>query len=475
MTTADYDVVVEINEKLINTFMEIGFSIGKFPSLSGNYTLPLNDVENLQEFTNIGYEVSLAKAPIIDFTSDNSLMMNVKGQVKLTLLDGIEFELEAEFKVTVSPSFDQTKRLFMIEFFDAIIEDVIIDNTYQLPETILNKFNEIFRTVMKQYLTEDVKSIELSPTLFALELPNMPDGDQNRLRIGLGNVKVLNSSVMAGAVNLLGYDGGNVNAITDFTAGNNLGIGINEEAMHRVYDFWWTNTTLEKLVKVSHEHEFDKPIIMDFWDELVDWIAAIVTLGLVDVDFDIDRVWAEYDVEIEYSKFDFDLKSGGTVQLSGSIKINLELSVKTEYTVTTSTLWGLGDSSKKTKTVKIFSEQVEGISVHIDNAEGIAMLNKDNELVVAITDLDFTIPLSWELPEKILDYVVESLVNFIIDNMSPRVVLFPAIIAKKIPDTSLLLHTTVQTLEINETEALITAGIWLLPDLPIDRPGLPHM
>ncbi|MDO8725300.1 MAG: hypothetical protein Q7J35_04455 [Candidatus Methanoperedens sp.] len=459
MTTAGYDVMAQINEELINKFMKIGFCIGKFPTFSGTYTLPIENVPaSLQEFMEIGYEVSLAKAPTIDFTADLGMMMDVRGQAKFTVLGGIEFELEAEFRVEVIPTFDQITRMFRIEFVEAVIEDIELNDTYNLPANVLNKLNEILGIAMNEYLTEEITSIELSPVLFALDLPYMPPGDVNKLTIGLGNVKVLNSSVMAAAVNLLGYTGGNVSAITDFTAGNHIGLGVNENGMHRVYDFWWAHTTHPKSVTKTETHDFDMPSIVDFMDEIVDWVVAVATLGLVDVDIDIDRVWAEYGANIRFSKFDFDLKPGNTVQLSGSVSADVWLKVYIKYTTTTSVLWGAVDVDETTNTVTVFDVRLNGITIDIENAEGTVTINEDHQLMVNITDLDITIPLPWELPEVILDYVVDWLIDQIVVNMPP-IVLFPAIISQQIPDTSVTVDATVESLAINEAEALITANI----------------
>lgn len=459
MTTAGYDVMAQVNENLINKFMKTGFCIGKFPAFSGTYELPIEDVpESLQEFMDIGYEVSLAKAPTIDFTAGLDMVMDVRGQAKFTVLGGIEFELEAEFRVAVNPTFNQATRMFKIEFVEAVIEDIALNDTYNLPANVLDKLNEIMGIAMNEYLTEEITSIELSPVLFALDLPYMPSGDENKLSIGMGNVKVLNSSVMAASVNLLGYNGGNVNAITDFTSGNHIGLGVNENGMHRVYDFWWARTTHPKSVTKTENHDFEMPSIVDILDEIVDWVVAVATLGLVDVDIDIDRVWADFGTNIRFSKFDFDLKPGNTVQLSGSLSADVWLQVYVKYTTTTSVLWGLVDVDEDTSTATIFDLRLNGLAIDIENAEGTVSVNEDNQLMVDITDIDITIPLPWELPEVILDYVVDWLVDQIVDNMPP-IVLFPAIISQQIPDTSVTVDATVESLTINEAEALVTANI----------------
>ena len=459
MNTGGYDVVAQINEELLNRFLRIGYCMGKFPIFSGTYTLPIENVpEKLKQFMDIGYEVSLAKEPIIDFTSDLNIMMDVRGQAKFTVLGGIEFELEVQFRVAVKPSFDQTSRRFSIDFVEAVIEDVELNDIYNFPRNVLDKLNEILAIAMEEYLTKEITSTELGPVLFALDLPEMPPGDENKLTIGLGNVKVLSPSLMAAAVNLLGYTGGDVNAITDFTMGNQLGVGVSENAMHRVYDFWWTRTTFPKSVTETGSHDFDLPTIVDVIDDMADWTAALLTLGLLDVDIDIDRVWAEYGANVRFSKFDFDLKPGNLVELSGSISADVWMSVYVKITTTTSLFWGLWEVDKSTSTVRLFNLRVDGMTIDIEKAEGKVYLNDKHQLMVDITDLDITIPLPWELPEVFLDYIVDWVVDQIIKNMPP-VVVSSSIITENIPDTEITVKATIEELEINETEALTAANI----------------
>jgi len=459
METAGYDVVVELNESLLNKFLSLGYCMGKFPVFTGTYTLPLDDIpESLEEFMDIGYEVSIAEEPSIEFTSDLSVRMNVRGQVKFTVLGGIEFELEVEFTIGVSPSFDQATRMLKLDFVEATIDDVELDDVYHLPPNVINKLNEILAIAMKEYLTDDITTFELSPVLFSLDLPFMPPGDENKLTIGLGNVRVLNPSVLAAAVNLLSYTGGNVHAINDFTDSSHVGVGVNEGGMHRVYDFWWSRTTHPKSMTQTGTHDFDMPDIVDWIDELVDWVAAVLTLGLVDVDIDIDRVWADFGATVRFSKFDFDLKPGNSVEISGSVNLDIWLKAYVKITKTTKLFWGTWDVSEETSTIKLFDLSISGLTVDIETAEATVYLDSSNRLTVDITSLDITIPLSWDIPEFLLDYVVDWVVDQIVDNLPP-IVLFPAFIEQNIPGTTLTVTVTVNKLEIDEPEALVAADI----------------
>lgn len=459
MQTGGYDVVAEVNETLLNKFLKLGHCIGKFPVFSGIYTLPIDDVpESLQEFMDIGYEVSVNKAPTIDFTGTGSAVLNIRGQCKFTVLGGIEFELEVEFAVGVVPSFNQYTRQFHIEFVNASIDDIELNDTYHLPSDVIIKLNEILAIGMKEFLTYDLTTIELSPVLYSTELPYMPPGDANKLTIGMGNVKIFNNNVMAAAANLLGYTGGNINTVYDFTDGNHVGVGINEGAMHRVYDFWWQRTTHPKSVTQTGSKDFDMPDIVDWIDELVDWVAAALTLGIVDVDIDIDRVWADFGATIRFGKFNFDLKPGNKIILDGSISADIWLKAYVQITETTELFWGLVDVDETTSTVKLFDLSIHGLTINIDSAEANVYLDSENRLTADITDLNITFPLPWDIPEFLLDYVVDWVVDQVVDNLPP-LVLFPAIFEETIPDTSITVEATVNKLVIDEPEALVAANI----------------
>lgn len=459
MKTGGYDLVAELNEALINRFLNLGHCIGKFPVFKGVYTLPIEDVPvTLEEFMDIGYEVSIAEPPSVDFTAAHKARMNVRGQSKFTVLGNISFELEVEFTITLKPEFNQATLQLTLDAVEAEIDDVELNDTYNLPANVISRLNEALAIAMEEYLTEDLTTIPISPVLVSLDLPHMPPGDANKLTIGLGNVKVLSSQVMAAAVNLLGYTGGDVNQITDFTDGSDLGVGVCESGMHRVYDFWWDRTTHPKSITQTGSHDFDPPSFVNWVDDIIDWVAAILTLGLVDVDVDIERLWADYGATLRFGKFGFDLKPGNTVQIQGSVSADIWIKVYVRIKETTSILWGAIDVHEETYTVELFDLSVNGLTLNIDNAEGKVVLDSSRRLTVDVTDLDLFIPLPWELPEFILNYLVDWMVDQVVDNMPP-IVLSPAIIEQNIPETTVTVTASVTKLEIDEPEALIAANI----------------
>ncbi|NYT06469.1 MAG: hypothetical protein GKC04_08940, partial [Methanomicrobiales archaeon] len=223
MNTGGFDVVMELHEDLLNSFLKIAYCLGKFPAFEGVYTLPVPDVpDDLEEFMDIGYRVSLAREPVFAVTDAGELQITVRGEAVFTVLGAIEFDLEAQFTIAAIPEFDPATRQFSVECTFATVDDVELDNQYHLPASVLAKLNQILAIGMEAFLTDEVMTIELSPVLFSAELPFMPAGDAYKLPIGLGAARVFPPSVVAGAVNLLGYTGGSPAAVSDFTHGNHI-------------------------------------------------------------------------------------------------------------------------------------------------------------------------------------------------------------------------------------------------------------
>jgi hypothetical protein len=456
MSTGGYDVVLQVHEDIINRFLGISHCMGLFRRFSGSYTLPIRDVpDRLREFMVIGYEVSLEGIPRIDFEGEN-IFLYTRGQVKFTVLGGIEFELEIQFRVGVTPNYDQLTSRLSVDFVEAAIEDVELNDVYHLPRDVLDRLNEIMAIAMEEYLTDTVTTIPLSPVLFDLALPFMPPGRDHRLTVGMGNVKTLTPTVFSVALNLLDYTGGNEHMIRDFTHGAHLGVGISEQAMHRVYDFWWDRTTHPKRVTLDDEHDFDTGGYEDWIELFAEWGIALLTLGLVTQDVEIERAWATYGATLRFSKFDFDLREGNTVWLSGSINSDIWLNFFTEIETTTRVLaW---EVDRDTDRLRLLDVSVRGLTIDIESAEGRLYLDDDNCLKVELTDIRINVPLPWEIPEFLLNYITDWVVNSILDNIPP-ITLSPSVVSNNIPGTEMTVETSIERFEISSQEALISANI----------------
>jgi hypothetical protein len=146
------------------------------------------------------------------------------------------------------------------------------------------------------------------------------------------------------------------------------------------------------------------------------------------------------------------------VQVSGSISLDAWAKLLVQITTTVEILWGWIEVSSDTYTNTLIDVSTPNINVIINSVTGKVYLDSQNRLVVDIVDVDLTIPLDWEVPEFLLNYVVNWIIDRVIDNMPP-IVLFPAVIEQTIPDSSVTVTATFNKLFIDEPEALVAANI----------------
>lgn len=306
----------------------------------------------------------------------------------------------------------------------------------------------------------------------------------------MGGFKVFNNNVIACCFNLLNYNGGNINTVSNFTDGNNYAVGINENAIHRVFDFWWDRTTFPKTI--TKEKTYDVPVIdafLDFIADVVDIGVKLASLGFLETDFEVDDVWIEYGAKVTLLKPNFDLKDGNIIEIkNSSIKVSAWATAKAKVTasieVDTSGLipdwltpWEDDvELSSQTSTMTLFTLALNDIDAEIKEASGKVTLDSNNQLVGEIEEIDIEVDLGDEwythLPEAIINKILDFVENLVLEKVK-SFVLFPAIIVKQIPKTNLNLEVDINLLDVDDLETIIAANVDVKelksPVIPVPR------
>jgi hypothetical protein len=95
--------------------------------------------------------------------------------------------------------------------------------------------------------------------------------------------------------------------------------------------------------------------------------------------------------------------------------------------------------------------------VNIDFASGRFTLTA-RDVLPSISLTLISQPLDGDIPEFILNHIVNWVIDQVVDNLPP-IVLFPAVIEEKVPDTTVTVTVTANKLVINEDEALVAANV----------------
>jgi hypothetical protein len=500
METGGYDIVAEVYERFADRALAAAFYRSAFPEIKGSY-MPPNVPQSMGAYAGIDYEVVLKEPPTIDVVADPSsqggrkvrVLFNLKACLKV--LGGLRLEFDVAASVEATPSYDQSTRVLFIDLKGARIDELKIDDKYGLSADALDHVNKAISAAIRSDLLDAMSRMPITPVIYSLDLPYMPPGPLNQLTIGLGNVKLPTLRVIAGAVNLLGYTGGNIDQVTDFTSNLDLAVGISEAGMRRVYNFWWDRTTWPKSVEEKGEADIEQVedllnAVSGFFNLATEVSTAIATLGIVIVDQSIvvHRAWIEYGATIDFrGKPSFDLLDGNRIELTNCpLHIHAwatpKLDVETIMSVRVVGIEVKEERDRRTYTVPTLSTDLD---ITVDRARAKVELLPQNQLnpqtglmevvhrlVVTIEEVDVTIELPWSLPQAVLNTVIDWIEGLIKDRFPP-IVLFPDLLFTQwVQEMNLTLEVDVGKLVTNTDELIAGVNI-KFKELPEKIDGVP--
>lgn len=461
MKTVGFDTVVEINESLVNRALAAAFYTTTIPhTIDGTYTPP-NVPPELLPYAKIEYKIRLKEPPTVDAFTGNIVRILFNIEAILTVLGGLVLEFDVASSVEASPTYDQAARKLTIDLKAARLVKVDFQDTYGLSQEVLQRLNSAIAAVVRSGILDQVETVDIAPVLYSIDLPDMPLGPDNQLTVGLGNIKILNRSVLAVCINLLGYTGGDINRLSDFSGGLDLCGGVSEAAMHRVFDFWWERTTHPK--SISNEGRYDIPVLPNVLDALtdvgVDVTSALATMGLYIADVDVIGSWIDYRTSVRFGKPKFDLKRGNLIEVS-DLDLYIDLEVKLTFRIRARhrLFWGLWTISEAVYDVTLPPFSIRNQHVVVEKVLANIYLDSQNRIMAKLQKIDLEIDLRWNLPEQILNWIIDKLEEIISDNIPP-LPLSPALITQKIPGTELTLQIDIDRLTTDEDEAIIGANI----------------
>jgi hypothetical protein len=496
MSTGNYDVVTEINERFMNRVLAMIFYTSVLKKIEGSY-LPKEVPASMSFYGNVRYNVKIKEPPTVDAFSGNLVRILINSEAVLKVLGGLNLELDAIASLETSPTYDQNGRSLTLDIKKGLIDDIEIDEKYDIPDDTLKFVNNAMTAAITAGLVDSLEKIPITPPLYQIsDLPDMPPGVV--LPVNLGGVRILNPRVLALAINFLDYNGGNISQVTDFSRNLDIAVGMTEAGMHRVFDFWWEKTTHPKSVTRTGSADLGLATdILNVMSDICEVAAFISTAGVVEDDYTVEKVWVEYGATVRFSKPAFNLLNGNQIEItncslpihvwaSPKMKVKVKVAIDTSGAIPDS--WTPWDDditiSEKEYTVSLKNPLSCDITVNVNKAKARVYLD-NNSLMAKIEDLNATISLPITLPEVALNTIITWIEKIIVDHMPP-IRLSPVLISKTIPamqktipGTSITIETQPLNLDIQlgelvttDTEAIAGANV-SIRDIPIKISPVP--
>ncbi|MGB9979755.1 hypothetical protein [Methanobacterium sp.] len=494
--TAGYDIVIELNKGFLDRLIAAAFyTIGSM-RFYGTMDLPEVFSEDLEigaissavsaavsGTTEVEYDVRVNKPPRVYAFKDNLIQIVTNLDISLTVLGDTEVDLDSTVFADVEINFESNE--IVVYPKDAEIGSVSINEEHIFSRNLINQFVKITGEIIKEKLLEKYEKIRIPVTSFSTPVPvshdllAMPEGkneaavtigdpekDEKGFNLAVEGLKTLNENEIAVCMNLMGHAGGDITKVSDFSGGHDIGIGISEDGMCRVFKFWWENTTYPKYEEINGTYS----VPLDLTGTLTDMVelgAELFTLGFLEGKWDVQDISFNYRAEVSINEMpDFNLKGDNKIAFTFkgmrlSAHADLIFAIASEVVLDTSdwvpdwaTPWK-DDVTIDTyfKNIGLFDDE---IGINVKKAEGKIYLDDRNRLMAKIEDLDIDFDLGWDLPEVVLNWIVEFTGKILAAEL-PAFPLSSALIAKDVPDLKLNLETDINKLVINDVEAVFGA------------------
>lgn len=482
MNTGSYDLVFEVNKGLLGKAVAEMHSKGLL-SINGEYQIQNDQIpQESSAVTGVKYSLELSSPPGVEFTQEGKVQIFASAEA-VFVTESASLEFDVDISVITDLLLDRDTNKIILDLANSRIDKLQFEDKYNLPADTIKKYHEILQTAVTGNLTAQYTSIDIPLVLYDQTLPFMPEGDVGKLDIELSGTRALDSNVLAVCFNLLKRTGGDINAVSDFTGGADAAVGISEDAMHQVFDFWWNSTTLEKGHSATSSE--DTAVVDDFLNFISPMFSLgtkYSTLGFVNTEYRVDRAWVEYGASISFSKPEFDLKPGNVMDITDLlIKVSLWAEVKSTIWVSLSvdtsgfipdflTPWEDNiDIKHKTSTMTVAKLAMNEAEIPLNNAKGEIYLDDQNRIMGKINSIDLEISPGEEWYKYIPQLTVNKIIDFtklLINNNVPELVLFPAVIDTKVPEAAIPLETATETtFHVLDDESILTASI-RIPEPP---------
>ncbi len=482
MATNNYDMLVQLDEKLLNKALAMVYYKG-FIKFEGVYNFVDGVPDELLGFTKINYKLRVKSEPFVDLLDANEVSIRISGELNLVILTGVPVCLDIELNVKAHAEFDQGTQNLKYSIWEVLILSLKLNDKIQMHRDFIQKLNEIFTILLNDYFKNTLKVFHIPMALHSLELPMMPDDPASRLPVSRVDVKILDKKTLAVGINFFA-DTPSASLSGRYTNGKELYFGLKKNTLTEIFNFWWDHTTFNKTRKFDGQ----TPIGFDATLEKgVDLATRVLSLGFIESDTSYENVVLDYGGTVQItSKPEFEFVGQNVVKLSKLVlKTDLFASVNADvfkqidldtssFVPDKITPWQDDIHLKTINERKELLSLKDSFYLEITDAEGQLVFNDDNNLVIRLKKADFTLDFKHK-GSGLTQRMLEKLISFIKDRVVekvPDIVLSPSLILSKVNVYGFTGTISDSLIEINPDEITIQTNLIVneLKSLPVAVP-----
>lgn len=470
MKSAGYDLLVQVDERLLNRGLAAVFYTGKLKAV-GTYAFVQGVPASLTGFTEVSYRIRLRNEPFIDFRRNGTTALRLSVEIVLRVLTGVDIEMDVDFGATAVINFDLTNQQITYDLTNSEIFDIVLNDRLKFHKNTLDRINHILKIVLKQYLTDDIKKIAVPIDLLQMDV-QVPVGESNTILLPARwvDVGILDQRLLAVGVNFFDHSGGSLSGVKDMTEGAELFAALRVDFLQKLIKLWWEHSG-----ERTESFNGSLPVSPSRIARGADLLTRGLSLGFLESETEVKNLKFIYDGMVQLvdqPKVSF--HSGNIVQIENArlkvmVKGHLEGEVHKKLKLDTSgfipdhlTPWNDDRQLSEKTQNSSWLDLSEEITLELKNIECCIEIDKQNRLVVKAMagDLELDLGNNWieNLGDRFINSFLDLLEKTIISKLPP-IPISPSLLLSNASIEGYTFNLGLQSIEMQNDELVITTGL----------------
>jgi len=438
-----YDLFVQMDEVFINKSLAALYYSG-FLKLQGTYEFIKGLSDEIKPFATVDYTLRLRNEPLIDLRETDKVYIRLNACLDVVILSGVPLSLDVDVYLETTVIYNKELSMVTFDLKKSTIADITFDRVHRVHYNLIQSMNVVLRDVIIAYLENGIYEADVPLSLYNLSLPSMPQGDQWKIPVKLGDFCIYDHRLFMIGINLFDHISGSMDNVVDLTQGSEIYVNSSVDALMDIYTLWWEHTTQRKTVNFSGHF----PIKANHFIKSTSAISKkILTLGLIDEEANYDHIQANYILDIDVVDTPvFRFKENNTIEfesLKFKAMIDFNISgdvIKDVFFDTSSFIPDHLTPWDDDKLIKHTNKQVDllhikqSVAFNVTSARGRVTFDNVYNIVVDIIEADFTLDLGedWyeNLTEKGINLVLKFIESSLIDKI-PNLIINPSFFLEK--------------------------------------------
>ncbi len=469
MSTAGYDVVVEVSEKLVNGLITEAFYASAFelPAFTGR--LNSKDLNGSVLKAPINYRLRFLDPPMLLFHPDKSMLAVIKMEATVPIPGGMSAGAELAASANVIPTFEPDSDLLRLKLDGLKVDRLFLADILDVPNFVLRGLNRTIPMALRSSMLDSLTELRIPLALPPIKLPadalsssaflgpmagvrsditndegsikNEPVPQENEaeavpppmtndevhdqaMHVAIGFAGIVGPGRMTIGLNIGDNDRGNANELASLTDDHSLSVAISNNGLGRIFNSVWSS--------MPHSYSGQNTMAVPDYGGMVDMMASgfefITTLGRLG----FERKKAQ----VERSRVNY----GATISLTGAPKVRLLEGARFEVfdiplkvhawaepimdvsgPISRSSFDSVRNFFSRGRKTDVRREQVtlprftQDLDLTGETIHGAFVIDGEGHVSVKIDDMRLSLHLNWDLPKAVLEGILNWLSDRVID------------------------------------------------------------